>query len=171
MPTLYAISDELLALNAALEECGGEINAVPGLAEWFDRLAEDQGIKLDSYVNLTRQLDMEAAAARSEAEQWLAKAKARERNADSLRARLLDFLVRTGQPKSMTATGRVVAVQANGGRPPVELADSIDPAKLEARFVRYTAAVNKIAVAEALERGEELPFAKFGERGCRLKVS
>lgn len=171
---LYVIGDDLTRLNALLDECEGDFARAeeiqPAVTEWFDRLAEEQATKLDNYVGLLKTLDMEAAAAKAEAEQWAAKAKARERRAEFLRGRLLDYLTRTGQPRAETATGRVLAVVNNGGQLPVVLADSIDPAALPVRFVRYRAEVNKAAVAEALAAGEKLDFATLGQRGVRLKI-
>lgn len=171
MTSLYMLQNDVLTLNAALEAHEGNLDDCPGLREMFDRVAEEQPAKLDALIEYVREKRMRATGARAERDQWAEKERRENAAADAVERRMLAYLTGTGQLNAETASGRVVSVVKNGGALPVVLADSIDPAALEARFVRYKASVNVSAVAEALAAGEVLPFAKLGERGVRLKVS
>lgn len=171
MRSLFSLSQEMLALNDALDARGGDLTDAPELVAWHDRLAADLPLALDDSLNLIKEKRMRAAAAKAEAEQWSMKAKAESAGADALERRILAYLQATGQPRAETATGRVVSVVSNGGQLPVELAEGLEPADLPTRFVRYKAEANLTAIREALEAGEPLPFATLKPRGVRLKVS
>lgn len=172
---LYAIGEDLLQLNDLLEACEGDLSRVgelePAVTAWLTSLEAEQAWKLDGYVNLVRQLEMEAAAAQSEAEQWQAKAGARRKRAEYLKDRLKRHLEATGQPKVMTATGRTVAVVGNGGQRPVAIRDGADPMDYPAKFRRWSVEFDRAAVRTALECGEDVPFASLAERGTHLRVS
>lgn len=171
MPTLFEIGNDLLAINEALEAADGDLDAIPGLAEWFDTLANDQASKLDGYIGLVKQLEMESAAAKAEADQWAAKARSRTNRVEYLKRRLLDHLTRTGQSKAKTATGRVVAVVANGGAVPIALATDVTADAFPDRLCRIRREIDRDAIRAVLEAGESIPFATFGERGKHLRIS
>lgn len=175
MRPLFQISEDLARINAVLDECEGDLSRL-GEAEaeftaFMDSVALEDGEKLDSLVNWTKQLEMEAVAARAEAEQYLAKSRAREGRAkrvkDAIKRRLEDL----GQTRATTASGRIIAVQKNGGRAPLEIdedhftVDEIDPA-----FIKMVRQVDPEKVRAALEAGEPLAFAKLGEIGTHLRV-
>lgn len=171
--TLFEIGTDLIALDEFLDEnfVGGEIPgaAAEMLEAWFGGLAAAEGEKLDAYVNLIRQLEFEARAAEAEARAWSQKADARDARKNWLKRRLQEHLERTGRAKAETASGRVVALQPNGGAVPVELAaDAEEVAPPE--FVRIVRSIDKEAVRKVLEDGVELPFAKLGERGRHLRI-
>src|SRR4051812_6848791 len=104
---LYELTADLHQLNDLLEEIEGDLSRCgemePTVTAWLDALADEQAAKLDGYVGLIRQLQMEAAAAKAEEEQWAAKRKAREGRARFLELRLKAHLEATGQPKVTTA--------------------------------------------------------------------
>ena len=174
MRPLYAIRADVLALNDLLDELEGDLSRAgevgPALESFLADLEAEQGVKLDSFIDLIKTLRMEAVAAKAEKEQWAAKEKARTGRADYLERMLREHLELTGQRKVQTATGRTVAVVANGGKPPVVYAEAIDPAVIPEEFVRVKKEVNTELVQKFLESGGSLPFAKLGERGNHLRV-
>ena len=174
MRPLYAIRNDVLSLNDLLDEIEGDLSRAGELGEalhsFMAGLEAEQAEKLDSFLNLIRQLRMEAVAAKAEREQWAAKEKARNSRADYLERMLREHLEATGQPKVQTATGRTVAVVTNGGRPPVVYAEAVDPAAVPVEFVRVKKEIDTLRVQLFLESGGSLPFAKLGEKGSHLRV-
>lgn len=173
MVTLFSIGADLLALNDLCDELpGGEMSpeAEAAFDAWAAKLAEDEATKLDGYCGLIRSLEGEAAVARSEAEQYLARAAARENRVKWLKARMKLHLESTGRTKAVTATGRTVAIQANGGKVPVWIDPAVVPADLPAPFQRVRVEVDTEAIRANLESGHELSFARLEPRGTHLRV-
>lgn len=171
--SLYTIGADVLALGAVLDEVDGDPSKAgegeAALMQWMESLESEQAAKLDGYLAYLRVLDMEAAQAKAERDEWAAKAKAREARADYLKRRLLDYLERTGQPKVTTAAGRVVSVVKNGGQVPMHLTET-DGEKLPEEFQAVIVVPDKAAIRAALEAGRELDFARLLPRGTRLGI-
>jgi hypothetical protein len=171
---LYELTADLHRLNDLLEELEGDLSRCgemePAVTAWLDALADEQAAKLDGYVGLVRQLQMEATAAKAEEEQWAAKRKAREGRARFLEARLKAHLEATGQPRVATASGRVVSVQKNGGVAPLEIKAGTTPADVPAAYHKVTVDFDRAAIRAALEAGEALAFAELLPRGTCLRV-
>ena len=171
MRPLYAIRADVLAISDILEEAEGDLSAcTPALELWLAALENEQAEKLDSFIDLIKTLRMEAVAAKAEKDQWAAKEKARTNRADYLERMLREHLEATGQRKVTTATGRTVAVVANGGKPPVVYAEAVDPAAVPEEFRRVKTEIDTQRVQLFLESGGSLPFARLGERGSHLRV-
>lgn len=172
MKTLYHLTDEAVRLAESLEACEGDLSKVEGLEELLDRHAADVAEKLDAYLAVMKTLEMEAAAAKAEEEQWAAKRKSREARVAFLKDRLKQHLEATGQTQVRTATGRVIALQANGGALGMEIAMSSPPADTPEQYVTVTRTWNKDALREALGCAdpEVQQFARLLPRGCSLRI-
>lgn len=172
--TLYAITQDVIDLNNRLDEIEGDCSRWPegeaALTAWMDSLGSEQAAKLDGYVGLIRQLEMEAKAAHAESVEWDQKSRNLDSRARRLKDRLKEYLTLTGQSRATTATGRIVTIQANGGVAPVIFADSIDPTAIPDALCTVRREPNRVAIRDALERGESLPFARIGERGTSLRI-
>jgi len=166
MATLFEIGDDLKAMLNMIQD-DGEID--DALVEWMERLQEQEAEKLDAYVGLIRILEGEEAVAKAEAEQFAQKAKARGNRIKQLKERMRDHLTATGRDKATTATGRILKVQANGGKVPIEI-DQVPVKDLPFEFVKVIREVDREAVAEALTKGEELPFARLQKKGTHLRI-
>lgn len=171
---LYEITADLHRLNDLLEDIEGDLSRLgemePAVTAWFDALAGEQAGKLDGYLNLIRQLDMEASAARAEKEQWAAKEKARTSRTDYLKAKLKAHLEATNQPKVQTASGRVISIQRNGGVQPLEIKPGVTVADVPADYHKVTVDFDRAAIRAALEAGEGLAFAELLPRGTSLRI-
>lgn len=168
MPALYNLTNDELRLMEALDQAGGEVT--PELEQWFAEHAAALGAKLDAYVGLIRTFEMQAVQAKAEKEQWVAKERAAANAAERLKARLKAHLEATKQDKVTTATGRVIALQKAGGVAPLEIVDEINFSKVSPDFKTCTWSLDKAAVREALEAGQEVGFAKLGERQLTLRI-
>lgn len=170
--SLYAIGNDYVSLEQLLDDCGGNISD-PLVEAEFDRIAGDllneEAAKLDGMIAFIKQLDMEAAACRSEAEEWSLRCDAKESLRDRIKRMILDHLIRTNRDRVQTQDGLTVAVQKNGGKEPVVVdrdADTVAPD----RFCKTVRVVDKDAVRAALESGESLFFARLLPRGCHLRI-
>jgi hypothetical protein len=166
------MTSEALAIDALLEELGGEIpdgEVGEAISALLDEHTEDLNGKVDGYVALIAEYDARAEFRRRESKRILALAIDAERKAEMLRERLKLYFERTGRPK--IETGRfVVSVVRNGGVAPLLM--DVDPEKLPEEFRRevVTYRADSDAIRAALGRGEELPFARLGERGTSLRI-
>lgn len=170
--TLYQIGADLLALDALLDEANGDLSdpaVEAAAAAWFDALAAEEAAKLDGWIGYVRQLEMEAAAAKAEAEQWLTRVRSREARVAWLKERLKRHLEATGRTKATTLSGRTIAVQANGGHPPVEI-DAVDPYGVADRLCEVRRLIDREKVRTALLAGEGLSFARLVPRGTHLRI-
>lgn len=171
--TLFQLGDDIRALDDLIEELGGDVSDPQVEAAWLamaEQLTTDEAAKLDGYVNYIRTLEMEAVAAKAEAEQYAMKARTRENRVKWIKERLKQHLEATGRTKAETATKRAIAIQANGGKPPLILVDNLDPATLPDHLVIIRRTPDTDAIRAALEAGEPLPFASLGCRGTHLRI-
>lgn len=167
MATLFEIGDDLRAILNLIQD-DGEID--DALAEWMERLQEQEAEKLDAYVGLIRILEGEEAVAKAEAEQYALKAKARTNKVKQLKDRIKEHLIATNRDKATTATGRVLKIQANGGAVGVEI-DPIPIKDVPFEFVKVIREIDRDAVREALTKGEELTFARLLKKGNHLRIA
>lgn len=171
--SLFALAEDVRALDALIEDLGGDVTDPQVRAAWEAMQRElglNEGSKLDGYVNWLRQLEMEASAAREEAERYLAKARSRQNRIEWLKGNLKSYLQATGRMRVETSTRRVIAIQANGGNVPIIIDDNLDPSLIpdELAIVRRTPDME--AIRKRLANGERLEFARLGERGMHLRV-
>ena len=147
----------------------GEAEAA--VVAWLASTEKAQAVKFDGYLNLIRELDMRAAAAKLERDEYEAKRKAYETRAEYFRARLLGYMIDTEQPKVTTDAGRVVSVVNNGGAVPIIYHEK-DPAKVPEEYTttHVETVLDKDAIRAALAAGKELDFAELGPRGKRLSI-
>lgn len=171
--TLFDIGHDLHALAALLDEMDGEIGPEADVAvqAWLAEIATNEAVKLENYRKLILQFETEAAVARAEEDQYRKMRETRERTIDWLKARIKDYLDFTGVTKAKTATGRAFCIEKNGGKLSIEWAPEVeqDPEKAGV-FCKLVPTLDKEAVRESLEAGEELPFARFRPRGTHLKI-
>ena len=170
--TLFDIGSDLLTLDQLIEDIGGDVSdpqveaAVTALTS---ELARDEAAKLDGWVGWVRQMEMEAAAAFAEADQWRHKGQALTNRVAWAKSVLKQHLENTRRAKVQTARGHTVTVQANGGKLPVQV-DPVDPETVAERFQRVRVELDTDAVRTALEAGEQLAFARLQPRGTHLRI-
>jgi hypothetical protein len=168
--TLFNIGNDLLALNALLEESGGEVtpDAEEAIDLWFAELQVNEGQKLDNYLHLLRTLDMEHTAAAAASEQYEQLAHQRTSRINWLRQRLLEHLLRTGRNSALSASGIKIAIHGNGGKAPIVWDRIPEMSELAPALKRES--IDNEAIRRCLEEGVPLPFCHLGERGVHLSA-
>ena len=122
-------------------------------------------LKADDYAAVIMQLNGKAEMIKKEIDRLTGIQKAINKNVD----RMMDVL-----KNSMEVTGRTdiktdlhsFKIVKNGGKAPLE----VDEAAVPDRFKRVIVETDKAKIREALEAGEEFPWAKIGERGTHLRI-
>lgn len=177
MATLFEISEELTRVYSLIQD-DGEIGEE--IEKWLATLQEQEAEKLDGYIHLIRRLELEASVAKAEADQYAEeanrfamRAQTRESKIKQLKNHMKLHLFETGRDRAETKSGRVLRVQKNGGKLAPDI-DPVDPEKLPSqfeKFIRVVKTLDRDAIEEALVQGQELPFARFPERGTHLRIT
>lgn len=169
---LFQIDQDLIALDLLVEERGGELSdpeAERAWDQWANELFAERAEKLDRIAEYLAQQAMEASAAREQAERYLMAAKVRERRIEDRKRRVLEGMQARGLARLESATGRVFAVQRNGGKRPIEM-DPVDVASLPADLLKTVTVPDTEAVRAHLEAGATLHFARLLPSGFHLRV-
>jgi len=167
--SLYAIKSEMLGLLEAFAEHGKESpEAEAAFREHAEALAAEFDSKADDYAALIRVCETRAAARREESERMAALAKDDEALAERLRSSLMDAMNAVGRTKVQT-TRFNLSVRRNGGKVPVIVTDETNIPD-EFRIPKVTMSLDKDAIRQRIESGEEVPGVCLGERGFRLDL-
>ena len=172
MRPLYAIESDLLRLSDLLIDADDNAATDAAFSEIMPGLLAERGAKLDGYIAVIRTLEAEASLAQDEADRFGEAAAKRLKAVATLKKRLADHLRATGESMVKTPVGREVAVQKNGGADPIIVEPGANLDTIPQRFVRIVThrELDTPAVRVALEAGEQLDFARQGERGYHLRI-
>lgn len=168
--TLFAISDDLLALDALLEELGGDVTeetTAAAIDDWLGTLGAERDQKLDNYAALIREIEARAEARKTEAHRLAELVRIDTNRAAVLKARLKNFFIVHDLKPIETARFKLSLVN-NGGVLPLVVDLPADD--LPEAFQRVKLEVDNDAIRSALDEGEVLPFARYGERGKSLRI-
>lgn len=171
---LYDIGDDLMAVEQMLIDHGGEI---PDTEEGRNVLTYLKSInleltqKFDSYAALVTEFKRRAETRRAEIERMEFLERIDKNAAKALIARLKAFMEEKGIKRIDGDRFRVTLVN-NSGILPLELDDAVtrDPLKAPPEYRKVIHTVDGQAVRAALDRGEELEFARFGKRGTQVRI-
>ncbi len=174
MRSLFEIGDDLFALGEMLEEVGGEITedeAGEALERWFEQLGAERDKKIDGYCLLIRQFEAASEARELEAKRLMALAGADGNNARRLKDRLKRFFDAQGIAKLETPRFKL-SIQKNGGKAPlvVPQAWEQEPAAAPEAYQRRVIQLDKEAIREALEAGEQVDGCEIAPRGSHLRI-
>ena len=189
--TTGQLLDMRATLDQALEVADEE--SATSLKEAIGSLNEQLEDKIDALVYVARMAEARAKAISEEAEHLFALVK-REQNKAVRVKEFLKYVSTALGTTTLTGKTRKASVCQNGGIQPILWTDlkKPDPESVPERFLRkvpnlakieedceagvipseyITAVVDPVAVREALEAGEELPFAALGERGTHVRLA
>jgi hypothetical protein len=152
---LFDISNDLLTLEALLDEIGGDVTdetAEQAIDNWLAELQDEASNKLENYGHLIKVLESEAEALKLEADRLKAKQKATENKAARLKSRLETFLKINGVEKIQTQTF-TFTLQKAGGKPRFILSDEFSntPEELPEHLRRVKFEPDLIAIRAEVE--------------------
>jgi len=168
--------DNLMAdLDAALVRTEGEVTPevqaiLDAVDAWAAELNEGFEGKVDNYVALIKTLEGRAEVRKAEADRLARRVKVDAGNAAFLKDRLVSVLQFRNLKKVETRRYKLT-VASNGGKLPLLISDDArEYLTKQDRFSVVERRLNTEAVREALEAGEKIGGAAFGERGVHLLV-
>ena len=162
-------------IDSVLEQTDGKIP--PELADAFDDLLSRQvenesqlKVKIDNYCAVMKSLSDWAEVREREAERLKKLAEIDSSLAKVLEARLKNYLESSGKMKLKTKRFNP-RVCKNGGKTPIKLNVPVESLPSEYIVTKRLINADLDTLREALEKGEELPFATLVERGTHLRYT
>lgn len=183
---LFEITADMMRINDLLAEWeatrigegydAAETEVNQAVQLFLADLATAEAEKLDGYVYLIKTLEIEAQAAKAEADMFKAKQLARESRVRFLKGVMKGHLEKTGRASTKTARGYVIGVRKNGGKAPLHINEDLYSAydeMIPEKLVKIRKEFDTDGIRAALETGEELPpgLAWLGEHGTHLRIT
>ena len=167
MSTLLKITDNMVALDDLIQECGGDMEdpqVEEAISTWIAEMQDDLEAKVDNYAAFITELKARSATRKAEADRLSARARTDSNTATFLANRLKVALIELGIKKLETDRYRV-SVAGNGGKQPLDVYGEVP-----IEFTKTVVETDKAKIREALEGGKELDFAILQNRGNRLSI-
>lgn len=161
MATLYELTNEFkeLLFLAETEDLDEQT-----LADTLESLGYELEDKADGYAKVIRELEGQASTLKSEIDRLNNRKKTIESNIKQMKKSLQDAMKLSGKTKFKTELFSFNIVK-NGGKQALDIYDKVPE---EYSIVRLEP--DKEKIRQALESGEELPFAILQERGESLRI-
>lgn len=166
MASIYDITGRAVALNEMANDEEVELEVFRDTLEAIEGEFDD---KIESYCKVLKNIEGEAAAITEEVKRLNAKKKAIENNVDRMKKVMFDAM-KVMNKESAGGAVLKAKIQKNGGKLPLMIAEGTKPESLPFEFQKITYDIDNDAVREALDNGQELDFAKYGERGESLRI-
>ena len=170
---IFEISGDLLALQNAFDEAETDEDMQAAMDAYEAVYGDAFERKAEGYVMVMKNYDAEAAALEAEAKKMMDRAKADKNKAKRLKTTLFDTMNVLGLKKCNAGLFKL-AVQKNGGRPPVIIDDE---AQIPDEFFDVVRTVNKGRLLDAYKDGvivtadgEIVEGAHVGEPGESLRI-
>ena len=164
MAKLYEIVAELqdfVTQNEGLEDEQAYRDTLEGLqGELNDKVSQ--------WARCIKNLEGERDAIKEEADRLAKRAKTIDNQVTHMKDTLLMFLKAAGRDKAGDAVIKA-SIAKNGGKAPL-IVDYINAEDLPQEFQKVTISANNEAIREALENGEQLEWARIGERGEHINI-
>lgn len=163
-PSLFDLSDQYKALL----EFGQSVDPEDQQAflDTLEGLTGEIAQKVDAWVAVMIRLKATRDLARDQRDKLDAFIKSIERNLDRMDDGIEHAMDTMGVTEFKSDLHSFKKVR-NGGKAPLIIDD---PGAIPANFQKVVIAPDTDKIREALEAGEELPFAHLGERGVHLRV-
>lgn len=166
MSNLFELTEEYMQLLEMAEDPDIDPEVLADTMEGLTGEIED---KADGYAYVIDSINADIDTIDNEIKRLQARKKTLTANVDSIKRNLYNAMLAIGKRKLKTAK-HSFTIAKNGGKIPVVYAPVIEIEKIPAEFVKVEWDVDKDAVREYLESGNELDFAHLGERGESLRI-
>ena len=163
MAKLYEIVAELqdfVTQNEGLEDEQAYRDTLEGLQGELDD-------KVSQWARCIKNLEGERDAIKAEGDRLTKRAKSIDNEVTHMKETLLMYLKAAGVSKAGDAVIKASIVK-NGGQAPLEI--DLIPVDLPENFQKITIDADKEAIRAALEGGQQLEWARIGERGEHIKI-
>lgn len=166
MMTLYDLTVQMQEILDMAESGEFDEDLIANTLEGVEGEIE---VKLDSYGVIVNELMTDVAKIDQEIKRLTAKKKTISGSIDYLK-NMVTQTMNTMNTKKVKGEKFTWSIQKNGGKAPVILNPDVSIMSYPERFQDWDVKADKVAIREALEAGEILPFASLGERGESLRL-
>lgn len=163
MSSLYELTTEyqqLLDLGAS-----DDPEDIQAFLDTLEGLDFEVGLKADNYAAVIKRLSGQYEVVKAEARRLSELQRAIDANIDRMKQALKDSMIAMGKDEIRTDLHQF-KICKNGGKQPIE----IDQEEVPDNFKKVILETDSEQIRKALEAGEELPFARFKERGTYLRI-
>lgn len=167
MSTLYELKEEFKMLLDMMEDDSIDEEMIQNSLEGIECEIE---IKAEGYAKILKELEGQAEAVRKEISRLDDKYGKIVANMDRLKTNLKNAMNETGKKKIQTDLF-TISVCKNGGKTPL-IIDGVDINEVPEKYkeMHKIEKLNTDAIREDLEKGIDVGFARFGERGESLRI-
>lgn len=162
MPSIFNLIGEYNELYELLTEDEEDEKVVKDTLEAIQGEIE---VKAEGLLTVADRLEMEMDACEKHYKAWKRQYDTRKKNYERLRTMIANALTEMNV-KELKAGDRKVKLVNNGGVKPLVFDES---KTVPERFTKLTIENDTKLIREALDRGEELDFVHYGERGVHVK--
>lgn len=162
MGTLYDITTDYRCLLEFADSVDPDDERV--FNDTLDSVLATLDIKMDDYAVVLTHMEADIELLEKEKGRIQSRIDALERNRKRMRENLMGAMILTNQRKVNTGRFRL-SVQKNGGKLPLVVDGDVPDS-----FKRVVLEVDKERIRKALDDGEALDFAHYGERGEHLVI-
>ena len=165
--TLYDLNVQMQTILEMAEDGDLDQKLIADTLEGVEGEIED---KLDSYGVVMNELQMDVAKIDQEIKRLTEKKRLINNNIDRMKNVVQYTMTEVLNTKKVKGEKFTWSIQKNGGKAPVILNPDVSIMSYPERFQDWDVKADKVAIREALEAGEVLPFASLGERGESLRL-
>jgi hypothetical protein len=162
MAKIYEIIDDLREFIEAYEGLEDE----QAYKDTLEALQGELDDKVEAWCKAEKNLEGERDAVKAELDRLQLKYKMLDNHVERMKQTLQMYMVAAGRRQAGRTLGAKIV--KNGGLAPLEI--TVQPKDLPEQFQKVTIEADKKAIRDALDKGEELPFAQLLERGEHLKI-
>lgn len=166
--SLYKLNSEMAELESQLEHVedpnDSAVQALIAKAVETNGLLKD---KVDAYCGLIRNIEALGDPINAEIDRLKALLLSRQAKVNALKKCLQDAMTARGI-KSLEGVAFRVSIQKVGGKQSMDVQDALVPP--EYRKTELIERIDTTAIREALEAGQELPFARLLPRAESLRI-
>lgn len=159
MASLYDLKEVYLQLQSAIEN-GEDYEAI---LNTINEAIED---KADNYAKVMRNMESDIAAIDAEVERLQNRKRTLSNGINRMKQALYTNMKEMGKEKIKTELFSFT-IAKNGGKTPLIIPDE-KAVPMEYQVASYS--IDKDKIREALDNGEYLEFAAYGERGESLRI-
>lgn len=167
MAALYELTNSIRQLYDMAEEDDDFYKFTDTFKDTYEGLEGEFSDKVANIGRLVKSLESDAKELDAEAKSLAQREKSLEKRSKWLK----DYLLKCMKEANIRESGDTITkvrIQNNGGKIPLILDTDVEEIPAEYQKVSYAPDNDKIR--EALDNGENLPFAHYGERGESVRI-
>ena len=162
MSKLYELTEEFSNLEAWFDDDDVDKET---LLDTLEGVEGEYNDKIEGYCKVIKNFEAEAKALKEEADRLAKRSRTLNNKVDYMKFTMLESMRATGKKEAGNLLKAKIA--KNGGKLPLVFTEGVE---VPVTFKKIEYKVDNEAIRKALDEGEELDFAKYGERGESLRI-